>query len=177
MRVRASKPEDSKTFWIRSQMAGSSSTTSARLYMAPLPSAVHKTVRFAGLRMWRLSPPLPNNRGCWALRPPRNFITIKLNAHAQLAPWRIRWLHVNHVPRAQPFVCGLAGNFFGHFQKHLNGGTDAQRRIRREIDPSFGEILRFGPLLWDRGLPNTNAQRKLEVVTRRDTSVGCGNIH
>src|SRR6266850_2705241 len=121
--------------------------------------------------MWRLPERLPMARVRWTLRPPRNFITIKLNADPQLAPWRIRCLDANHVARAQPFVCGLAGNLLRHLQKDLDGGTDAQRRICREVDTSPGEILRFGPLLWDRRLQNANAQGQLEVVTRRDTAV------
>src|SRR6266404_3278428 len=121
--------------------------------------------------MCRLPARLPMARRRWTLRPPRNFITIKLNADPQLAPWRIRCLDANHVARAQPFVCGLAGNLFRHLQKDLDGSTDAQRRIRREVNTSLGEVHRFSPLLCNRRLQNANAQGQLEVVTTRDTAV------
>src|SRR6266850_2164883 len=121
--------------------------------------------------MWRLPARLPITRRRWTLWLAGNFITIKLNAHPQLAPWRIRCLDANHVARAQPFVCGLAGNLFRHLQKDLDGVTDAQRRIRREVNTSLGEVHRFGPLLCNRRLQNANPQRQPEVVTSRDTAV------
>src|SRR6267142_2444230 len=83
----------------------------------------------------------------------------------------LEWLDANHVARAQPFDGGFAGDLLRHLQEDLDGGTDEERRICRELDTYRGEIHRFGPLLCNCGLQNATLQGQPEVVTRRDTTV------
>ena len=55
---------------------------------------------------------------------------------------------MNHVTHANPFGCGLVGDFLQHLEDELNWGTSAQWQIYWEEHPSLRDIERLSRLLW-----------------------------